>query len=74
MAESLPTPEELGATLDAALSAQSQLPTNGGGELTEPGFLDDLEITESIGSDEGLQYLLKLVEQNPGLKITLSYG
>ena len=74
MTEQLPTPDELGATLDAALSADSQLSTDLGDEPTDLELIDDLAAGEPPGSEEGLQYLVKLVEQYPGLKVTLSFG
>jgi len=74
MTEQLPTPDELGATLDAALSADSQLSTDLGDEPTDLELIDDLAVGEPPGSEEGLQYLVKLVEQYPGLKVTLSFG
>ena len=74
MTDQLPTPDELGASLDAALIAEPQLSQDSGQDLLDLGLMDDLEVSDPIGSGEGLEYLLKLVEQNPGLKVTLSFG
>jgi hypothetical protein len=75
MAEQVPSPDELGATLDEALSADVQSLPDSGGELSGLELLvDDLEFGGEIEADQGLQNLVSLAERYPGLRITLSFG
>ena len=76
MDDQLPTPNDLDASLEAALAADLAAPSDGGlvgPELADP-LVDELALGGEAGSEEGLQYLVKLAEQYPGLKITLSFG
>ena len=73
----LPSPNDLDASLDAALSTDLQVsPPEGSLDdeaLGDP-LVDELAIVGESPDAEGLQYLVKIAEQYPGLKITLSFG
>lgn len=75
MAEQLPSPDELGATLDDALSANVQSFADTESGLTDLDFLtDDLGFADAEADQQQLQYLISLAERYPGLRITLSFG
>jgi len=76
MSERLPSPDELGATIDEALSADVQSSAGTEGELSGLELLtDDLELGGEFEADPAqLQHLISLAERYPGLRITLSFG